>query len=197
MVWNYLDPLFEVFTTFNADMDTATIPPAANFSIEVDGVPKTPDAVNWLSARCMRAYYSEAALNPAAARFLFPAIHDDLKYATGQQHGTWAQTGTRQTYDPEYDIDGQDLTVSVGIDPDNNDAVDPTPSNFELEDNNTAFTPDSVEYDDVNVVEMEKAWGAAIVAPIRAEYESFDIRMITATGLFTPYFNLENIPEGG
>lgn len=196
-VWNYIDPLFEVFSTFSADMDTSVIPPASAFTLVVDGVPKTPDAVSWLSARCMRVEYSEAALNPAVLSFQFPVLHDDLKYATGLQKGTWDIVGIEQTYDPEYTTDVLTLEVFIGVAPAFNDAVDPTPGNFELEDNNSAKVPDTVIFDGPTDIELVKAWGIGIVPPIRAAYESFDIRMVTATGLFTPFWDLSNIPLGG
>ena len=194
-VWNYIDPNFCLFTTFDVDMDTSTIPPASFFRISVDSVWKTPDSVDWLSPRCLRATYSEAALTPTALAFNFQQPHPDMKYATGLQRGTWNQTGIEQTYNADYEMTGFVMDLDCVFTPDFDNAVNPTPANFEIRDADETKTPTSCTYEAIDKIGWGIDWTDAPVEPIDIEYDTFDIRMITATGLFTPFFNLENVDE--
>ena len=77
--WTYVDPLLDVVLTFAEDMFDGITPPATVFTIDVDGVDKTPTTLTWDSTTELSIEYSEAVLAPTAVRCRLPALHPDLK----------------------------------------------------------------------------------------------------------------------
>ena len=56
------------------DMDQTLQPLPAQFIIEVDGVPKTPDSVLWIAATQVTLLYAEVALGPTLIQTQYPVM---------------------------------------------------------------------------------------------------------------------------
>ncbi len=59
-----------VTLNFDEDMDQTVEPLTSDLSIDVDGVGKEPDSLNWVSATQMVIEYSEAVLGPVIVRLV-------------------------------------------------------------------------------------------------------------------------------
>ena len=81
---SYLDPQLEITLTFPVDMDETVEPLPAQFVIDVDAVPKTPDSLSWGDATHLLLIYSEALLAPSVIRTQYPQMFDNFVSLVGQ-----------------------------------------------------------------------------------------------------------------
>lgn len=72
--WTYSDPTLVIILTFPVDMDQTVEPLPAQFVIDVDGVPKTPDSLGWTDSKTMTLTYDEAVLGPSVVKCQYPAM---------------------------------------------------------------------------------------------------------------------------
>ena len=73
-----------VTVTFGEDMDQTVAPVAADFNLELDGVPKVPTAVHWTTATTLVLDYSEALLDPALVELRFSTKTDQFLSVLGE-----------------------------------------------------------------------------------------------------------------
>lgn len=101
--------------TFGEDMDTSVIPPVSHFSLDIDGVPKTPDSVTWANNRCIVIDYAEGALAPVSVNLQFLPIHPNLKTAAGRQIGSFTSIGSQfaPTASASWNLGTEEISISL------------------------------------------------------------------------------------
>ncbi len=82
--WSYSDPNLGLDLTFPQAMDQTVSPAVADLIILVDGVPKTPDSLEWFTATEMTLDYSEALLGPSVLRLQYPLMAPNFISLVGQ-----------------------------------------------------------------------------------------------------------------
>ena len=82
--WTYVDPALVIPLFFPVDMDQTVEPLPAQFIIDVDGAPKTPDALGWTDATTMTLTYNEAVLGPSVISLEYPDLLPNFVSLQGQ-----------------------------------------------------------------------------------------------------------------
>lgn len=130
--WTYDDPDVNLCITFNEDMNTAIKPSPDKFSLNVDGVPKEPDSLNWLNDRVLEFNYSEALLSPTAIDLDFPATDPLLRTALGQQVGSFFAVGFELVATLAVSTDGNDYEYVISFNTEMDETVIPLNTDFAL-----------------------------------------------------------------
>lgn len=82
--WNYTVADLTGDIDFPVLMDQTVQPLPAEIILLVDGVPKTPDSLNWFDPQTLQYAYNEVALGPVVVRFQYPQMFPNFRSVAGQ-----------------------------------------------------------------------------------------------------------------
>jgi len=100
---------------------------------------------------------SEVALDPSIVKFQFPAPHPLLRTALLIQVGTFDITGFEFIPDAAFEYNDPDLTIEINFPIAMDETVTPATTDFIIEIDDTPVTPDSVVWDEPEVLILNYA----------------------------------------